>query len=92
MTATYSKIQPSPDVIIQVLDNEAVLLHLKTEQYYTLDSTGLRIWQLLTEHEEPEAVVADMQKEFDVNEATAQSDVARLVNELNQEGLVDVVE
>ncbi len=92
MTATYSKILPSSDVIVQILDNEAVLLHLKTEQYYTLDNTGLRIWQLLNEHAETEAVVADMQKEFDVNKATAKSDVERLINELDQEGLLDVVE
>jgi hypothetical protein len=41
----------SSDVVVTELDgeNESVLLHLGTKKYYTLNETGVRIWQLLGE-------------------------------------------
>ncbi len=35
-------------VLVRYLDKESVLLNLETEQYFGLDETGTRMWQLLT--------------------------------------------
>ena len=35
-------------VLVRFLDRECVLLNLETEQYFGLDETGTRIWQLVT--------------------------------------------
>ena len=91
-TPPHSKVQPNPDVIFQILDGEAVLLPLKTEEYYTLDETGTRMWQLLVEHGEPEPVVSQMLEEFEVDEVTVRRDLAHLIGELREEGLLDVGE
>ena len=94
MTTPHPKIQPNPDVIFQVLDDEAVavLLHLETEEYYTLDETSTRMWQLLIEHGEVEPVIAQMLEEFEVDEATVRHDLTHLIGELREEGLLDVGE
>ncbi len=80
----------SPEVLFQELDNETVLLNLATEQYHGLDETGTRIWQLLTQHGGVEPVVTQMLAEYDVSEAQLRQDVAHLIEELAEAGLVNV--
>ncbi len=92
MTTAQTRIQPNPDVLFQVLDGEAVLLHLKTEEYYSLAETSTRMWQLLIEHGEPEAVIAYMLEEFEVDEATARRDLNELITDCQAEGLLNVHE
>jgi len=36
------------NVLVRILDRESVLLNLETEQYFGLDETGTRMWQLVT--------------------------------------------
>ena len=82
--------QTNPDVVFQTLEGEAVLLHLKTEEYYTLDETGTRMWQLLIEHSEKEPVIAQMLAEYEVDEATLRNDLTRLIADCKAAGLLAV--
>ena len=78
----------SPDVLFRELDGEGVLLDLETEQYYTLDDIGVRMWQLLHEHNEVDLVIAPLLDEYDVDEATLRQDLAELIARLSEAGLV----
>ena len=81
---------PSPDVLVQELDGEAVVLDLNSERYFGLDDVGTRIWQQLLEHGRLERVCEEMRKEYDVDESTLLADVVRLVEELIGAGIVTV--
>lgn len=83
-------ITPSPDVLVQELDGEAVLLNLESERYYGLDDVGTRVWRHLLEHRRLERVCEEMHREFDVNESTLRADVLALVDELIAAGIVFV--
>jgi len=85
-----SVVVPSPDVLVQELDGEAVVLNLESERYFGLDDVGTRIWQQLLEHGRLERVCEEMQKEYDVDESTLLADVLRLVEELIDAGIVTV--
>jgi PqqD family protein of HPr-rel-A system len=76
------------DVIGEVLDGEAVLLHVKTGQYFTLNQSGTRIWQLIEQHGSLEAVKHALCSEFDVDGDTAEADIAELVARLENNGLL----
>ncbi len=89
METTFS-VTTSPEVLFQVLDNEAVLLNLATEQYHGLDETGTRIWQLLAQHGAMDPVVTQMLAEYEVPEVQLRQDVAHLIDELAEAGLVKV--
>ena len=89
MTVATRNLRPNPDVISQILDNEAILLHIQKEVYYSLDETGLRMWQLLGEYGELQPVLSQMQKEFNVDELTLKNDLNRIVDELIKEGLLN---
>lgn len=81
---------PSPEVLMQELDGEAVLLNLESERYFGLDDVGTRVWQHLLEHGLLRRVCEEMQSEYDVDEATLRADVLRLVEELIGAGIVTV--
>ena len=81
---------PCPDVLVQELDGEAVLLNLDSERYFGLDDVGTRVWQHLLEHRRLERVCEEMQKEYDVDESRLSADLLQLVGELIEAGIVTI--
>ena len=81
--------KPSPNVVTQEIEGELVLLDLSGERYFSLDSVGARIWQLLGEHDgDVDRVVADMLSEFDVDEPTLRRDIDALLKRLDEARLL----
>jgi hypothetical protein len=86
-------VQPDPDVVVTELDDkEAVLLHLGTKMYYTLNETGIRIWQLLSEGHSISEACKTIHKEYDILPDAAQKSALNLTRELIAEKLVKVVD
>ncbi|TFH50985.1 MAG: PqqD family protein [Lysobacterales bacterium] len=81
---------PSPEVLAQELDGEAVLLNLDSECYFGLDDVGTRVWQHLLEHRRLERVCEEMRKEYEVDESSLRADILRLVEELIEAGIVTI--
>jgi hypothetical protein len=91
MIALNDKIKPDPDVVVTELDDkEAVLLHLGTKMYYTLNETGIRIWQLLSEGHTISEASETILNEYDVLSVSAQKSVFELAKELVAEKLVTI--
>ncbi len=82
------KIKVSDDVVFRVLGEEAVLLNLANGTYFGLDDVGTRMWQLMSEHSSTDKVVEVMLEEYEVDESLLQSDLAKLVKDLTDIGLV----
>jgi hypothetical protein len=80
--------QRTENVVARTLDGEAVLLDLASEEYYSLNEVGSRIWELADgEHsvgDMVEAIVTD----YDAERAQVEEDVLDLLDELSREGLV----
>jgi hypothetical protein len=68
-------------------DGEVVLLHLESKTYYSLNSTGERIWQGLKEGLGLTAISRRLQEEFEIDEANAQASVLQLIDELCEQKL-----
>jgi hypothetical protein len=66
------------------------LLNLETERYYSLDDVATRMWQLLAEHGDVGTVVEQLLAEYDADKATLHRDLANLIAELAEEGLIAV--
>jgi hypothetical protein len=80
----------SPDVLLQELNGESVLLDLKTERYYGLDDIGTRMWQLLDSNSHVEAACSRLLQEYEVDETTLKDDLAELIDKLAEAGLISV--
>jgi hypothetical protein len=76
------------DVLTAHLEGEAVLLDLKTKQYYQLNATAARIWRGLEQAHEPPRIVDALVDEFAVDTATAQTEMERVIADLRSRGLV----
>lgn len=82
-----------PDhVIMRELEGEAVLLNLDTMTYFGLDEVGTRMWQLLTTLPSAQAAYDALLAEYDVSPETLANDLAALVQQLLDQGLLAVAE
>jgi hypothetical protein len=82
------RIKISDDVVFQEVSGEYVLLNMASEQYFGLDDIGAQIWRVLAASGQPETVIVELQKEYDVDEETLRHDLALLLNDLKTEGLI----
>lgn len=83
------KVRVCEGVVFEVVDGEAVVLNLNTGIYFTLNRTGTRIWELITEHGDLESVRALMAEEYDAEPEQLAGDLERLAGELVDRGLVE---
>jgi hypothetical protein len=86
-----TNLQIANDVLFQTIADEAVLLNINDNHYYGLDDVATRMWQLLVEHGEAEAVIRQMLDEYEVDEATLRQDFVTLVAEMERRGLIQRV-
>ena len=85
MTAT---IQISQDVLSQEVAGETVLLDLASERYFGLDEVGTRVWQMLKDGMDREAIVETLLTDYQVGREELQADLAELLGQLEAAGLI----
>jgi Coenzyme PQQ synthesis protein D (PqqD) len=78
----------NPEVLFQRLENDAVLLHLKTDRFYNLNRTGTRFWELLNEGYDLVHIQEQMLKEFDVEPGALEKEIKDMIASLQKEDLV----
>ncbi|WP_254568522.1 PqqD family protein [Oscillatoria sp. HE19RPO] len=77
-------------ILAQELAGEVVLMNIDNEMYYSLNSVGSQIWQLLSDRLDLETAIEQLLRRFDIDEATLRQDVTQLVDELVAQGLLTV--
>ena len=80
-----------PDVVFRQLDDEAVLLDLKSGTYFGLNTVGTRVWQLLGEQAALSNVLDTLAGEYDdVTRDELERDLLSLSQELCTRGLTEI--
>jgi Coenzyme PQQ synthesis protein D (PqqD) len=82
------RIAPAPDVAAKVVDGEAVLIHLTTGAYYSLENVAGRIWELIDGGVPPRQIVEVVAGEYQAPVEQVRADLDRLLDELRREELV----
>ena len=83
------RFEPNPNVVMTKLDERsAVVLDLNTKQYYTLNETGIRIWELLHEGRMTDEIAAALQAEYEVESERALRSIAVFCEMLTRERLM----
>ena len=78
-------------VLVRFLDHESVLLNLQTEQYFGLDETGTRMWQLVTTSPNIDTAYRGLLEEYDVQPELLRENLSELLGHLVQHGLLQVL-
>ncbi|MGQ0799781.1 MAG: PqqD family protein [Pseudomarimonas sp.] len=90
MITLQSHIKLSDEVLVQEVEGEAVLLDLKSEQYFGLDSVGVQLWRSLNADGSLSHAHATLLAMYDVAPEQLEGDLIRIVGELEQAGLAQV--
>ncbi len=77
-----------PEVVYTDLEEGAVLLHLETKFYYSLNEVGQAIWRLLDPAERSEELIQRVMAEYEVEEGHANGSISKFLHELEREQLV----
>jgi hypothetical protein len=77
-------------VLFRQLDDEAVLLDLKSGTYFGLNEVGARAWQLILDHGHLQRVLEVLQDEYAVAPEVVERDLLALAGELITRRLADV--
>jgi hypothetical protein len=90
---TYPDTTPvrrSPDAVSRVVAGEAIIVDMKSGQYFGLDAVGTRIWELIAEKGTVGGVHGAMLAEFEVEPDRLREDLERLLQVLSEKGLARV--
>jgi hypothetical protein len=91
MSPTPQKAIANPDVLCTDLPNgEAVLLHIGTQTYYSLNETGAQIWHLINQGLTLSEIGTAIEERYDVSLTQAQQSVLSLTEELAAEKLLSL--
>lgn len=78
----------SPDAAYAAVEDGAVVLHLGTKRYYSLNGTGAAIWQMLEDGIAGADIVTRLVQTYAVGADEARDSLAALLTELAAERLV----
>lgn len=85
-------VRASGDQMSCDLDGEAAVLHLPSGVYFGLDEVGARIWKMVQSDVSVEAIQLGLLEEYEIDSETCAEDVRRLLGEMWEVGLVEIVE
>lgn len=69
-------------MLFRQLDQEAVLLDLKSGTYFGLNDVGARAWQLILEHGQLSQVLDALLQEYEVESTIVERDLLELAGQL----------
>jgi hypothetical protein len=78
----------APDVLLQDLEGEAVLLNLKNGQYYGLEEDSFNMYKILTSSSSVQAAYEALAQEYRVEPDQLRADLDQFVGNLIENGLV----
>ena len=78
----------APDVLLQDLDGEAVLLNLRNGQYYGMDENSYHMYQALTSSSSVQAAYEALSQEYEIEPGQLRSDLDQFLGHLLENGLL----
>jgi hypothetical protein len=84
------RVRVPDDVLISNLQDESVILNLNSERYFGLDNVGTRMLTVLNNSDSIEAAYESLAEEYDVDRQVLRQDMLSLIENLLQQGLIQV--
>ncbi len=80
--------RPRDGIVCRQVGTTAVLVDLSTNQVFELNGTGYRIWELVTQGLDRDAIGERLAREFEVERVELDRDVTALLDRLRDERLI----
>ena len=88
---TNTRLRHSANATYQTIEGEAVLIHLQTGDYYSLDEVGTVFWELLDGTQTLGDCAVKIATEYNAPVEVVTADLLELGADLVKEGLVEKV-
>jgi hypothetical protein len=76
------------DILFRQVQNEAVLLHIPTGMYYSLNETSIIAWDALCNQQPLSSAIEKITFEYDVEYAQVLSDLQAFLQDLLEYGVI----
>ena len=83
-----TRVQRSPGVVSQRMEERTVLVHTDTDRIYELNTTATRFWELLESESDVGVIQQLMLEEFEVDAEVLAQELARTLETFTKEHLV----
>ncbi|WP_316676940.1 PqqD family protein [uncultured Tolumonas sp.] len=81
-------IMRNPDVPSTEMNGEHVVMDLTSGKYFSLQGTAGVIWQMLIAPQTELELIAQLAKQYEIDEATCQNDTRPFLDQLQAKGLI----
>ena len=88
LTLEQARVLPNPEVVAKRLDEDLVVIHLGTDQIYSLNSSAARFWELLENGLDVQEAKKQLTEEFDVPMEQLEQDISATLASLVENQLV----
>jgi Coenzyme PQQ synthesis protein D (PqqD) len=92
MLTLTQKVAVKPDILVQDMGGELVLLNLDSEEYFGLDDVGNAMWSCLKEADSLQVAYDLLLDRYEVDPEELKQDFLNLVEKFVEHELVEVVE
>jgi hypothetical protein len=76
------------NILFRKVENEAVLLHIPTGMYYSLNETSISFWEALCDRQPFAPVIEKITAEYEVEYSQVLNDLKTFLQELSEYGLI----
>lgn len=90
MISLDSLITTSSQQVFEQIDGEGVILHLESGIYYSLDSVGVSIWNLIQQPKSVGDIKGSLLAEYDVEPQQCEQELLALVEDLAAQKLIEI--
>jgi len=80
------------NLLVHTFGDEAVVLNLNTETYYTFNGVGMKMWQVLTTSPSIDDALQALQAEYEVTEDVLRTDMDEFIDHLHDLKLIEIHE
>lgn len=78
----------SAQIIHEIIDGEAIIIHLGKGYYYSLDKTGTTIWNLIAQETSWKQLVQNLSEQFSCEPPSVEETITEFIRELREEELI----
>jgi hypothetical protein len=81
----------SPNLVTSTIGEEVVMMFLEKSAYYSLDDIGSYIWQSIQTPMQVSQLCQQLAERFEVTSDRCQTDVLQFLNQIYEQGIIEVV-
>ena len=82
----------SSSIMLQVIDDEAMLMDMNTQKFYELNKGAVVLWKIMKEHSTFDAVINEMLECYEVSKEQVEKDLNVFIEYLISQGILKVTE